>query len=198
MAQKSTTYWQQLCTVIRSLVNGLQLSWKHLLAARKRRTPVGIESNTYFLQQEGTVTLQYPYERIPVPDHGRYKLHNEIEDCIVCNKCAQICPVNCIEIEAIRSPTLIGKTTDGTPKRIYPAKFDIDMAKCCFCGLCTTVCPTECLTMTPEYDFSVFDFFEHKVSFSPMTTEDIARRKKVWKAHLEAKKIQKTREDHSA
>ena len=198
MAQKSNMYWKQLCTGLHSLVKSLQCSWKHLLAARKRRTPVGVESNTYFKQQEGTVTLQYPHERIPVPEHGRYKLHNEIEDCIVCDKCAKICPVNCIEIESIRSPTLIGKTTDGTPKRIYPARFDIDMAKCCFCGLCTTVCPTECLTMTSEYDFSVFDFSQHTISFSQMTAEDIALRKKAWNAHLEAKEAQKAREDPKA
>ena len=91
----------------------------------------------------------------PIPDVGRYRLHNEIDDCIVCDKCAKICPVDCIDIEPIKATEEIGKTSDGTPKRIYAAKFDIDMGKCCFCGLCTTVCPTECLTMTKVYDFSV-------------------------------------------
>src|SRR5206468_2994824 len=115
---------------------------------------------------------------------GRYKLHNEIDDCIVCDKCVRVCPVDCIEIEAIPSPTAIGQTSNGMNKRIYAAKFDIDMAKCCFCGLCTTVCPTACLTMTPEYDFSVFDFAAHNVGFATMTSQEISEKEQEWAAHL--------------
>ena len=115
---------------------------------------------------------------MPVPAIGRYKLHNEIDDCIVCDKCAKICPVDCIDIEPIRSVDEIGKTSDGTSKRIYVAKFDIDMAKCCFCGLCTTVCPTECLTMTDDYDFSTYDIKEHNIPFATMTPVEILKKKK--------------------
>ncbi len=182
-----TNYGQQLYKRIHSLARALKLSLKHLLAANQRRLPVGIANKAYFNSTKGLVTLQYPHEQLPVPDQGRYKLHNAIEDCIVCDKCVKVCPVNCIEIEAVRSPTLIGKTSNGKPKRIYPAKFDIDMAKCCFCGLCTTVCPTKCLTMTPEYDFSVFNFAEHNVSFSEMTPEEIKQKKQVWQDHVQQK-----------
>ena len=63
---------------------------------------------------------------MPVPDNGRYKLHNEIDDCIVCDLCAKVCPVNCIEIEPIKATDIIGKTSDGTNKRIHAAKFDIE------------------------------------------------------------------------
>lgn len=140
-----------------------------------------------FLPEPGTtITLQYPAQRLPVPDRGRYKLHNEIEDCIVCNKCARVCPVDCIEIEGIPAPEVIGETSNGMPKRIHAARFDIDMAKCCFCGLCTTVCPTDCLTMTPVYDFSVFDVLEHKVSFAHMSETAIADAKQVWKGYRQA------------
>jgi len=131
-----------------------------------------IQNDLFFETKSGTTTLLYPYEAIPVPDHGRYQLHNEIEDCIVCDKCAKICPVDCIEIEPIKSVGEFGKTSDGTSKRIYAARFDIDMAKCCFCGLCTTVCPTECLTMTDEYDFSVFDLGKLNFGFGNMTEEE--------------------------
>jgi NADH-quinone oxidoreductase subunit I len=127
-------------------------------------------------------TLQYPHERLPVPARGRYQLHNAIDDCIVCDKCAQVCPVDCIEIEAIKSPVPIGTTSNGFTKRLYAARFDIDLAQCCFCGLCTTVCPTQCLTMTPEYDYSVFDWTAHKVPFATMPPEEIAARKKDWEA----------------
>lgn len=121
--------------------------------------------------------MQYPKEEIPVPDHGRYKLHNEIDDCIVCDKCAKICPVDCIDIEPIRAVEEYGKTSDGTPLRIHAATFDIDMAKCCFCGLCTVVCPTECLTMTNEFDYSTSNILDHNFSFGKMTEKEIAEKR---------------------
>ncbi len=177
--------YQQLFQSLKSLGKGLQLSFKHLRNAfGKRRKPLSITHKDYFLQQEGVVTLQYPREQLPVPDRGRYKLHNEIDDCIVCDKCAKVCPVDCIEIEAIQSPVPIGKTSNGMTKRLYAARFDIDLAKCCFCGLCTTVCPTECLTMTATYDYSVFDFAEHNVAFATMNPEAIKARKQAWEAHI--------------
>ena len=58
------------------------------------------------------VTHQYPYQyeferkdnyrEIPIGYRGQ--LHNRVEDCIVCNKCAQICPVDCIYIDS-RKPS---------------------------------------------------------------------------------------------
>lgn len=156
---------------------------RHFWQARKSRTPVGVEDKTYFEQKDGIVTLQYPFEELPVPDTGRYQLHNEIDDCIVCDKCAKVCPVNCIDIEPVRAVEEIGKTSDGTSKRIYAAKFDIDMSKCCFCGLCTVVCPTECLTMTKDYDFSVFDLKEHNFEFGDMSPEMVAEKKADFDAH---------------
>jgi NADH-quinone oxidoreductase subunit I len=157
------------------------------MAARQRRPPIYVSDQQYFTYDTGVVTLQYPREKLPVPDHGRYKLHNEIDDCIVCDKCAKICPVNCIDIEPIRAVGEIGKTSDGSSKRIYAARFDIDMGKCCFCGLCTTVCPTECLTMTHDYDFSEYDVADHNFSFSEMTPMEILEKKQELEAYMQAK-----------
>ena len=111
---------------------------------------------------------------------------------IVCDKCAKICPVDCIDIEPIRAVEDLGVTSDGTPKRIHAAKFDIDMAKCCFCGLCTVVCPTECLTMTKEYDFSTTDILDHNFSFSKMTENEITQRKAEFETYQESKQMVKT------
>lgn len=134
------------------------------------------------------VTQRYPHETLHVPDHGRYKLHNEISDCIVCDKCARVCPVDCIDIVPIRSEKEIGKTTDGKSKRMYAARFDIDMAKCCFCGLCTTVCPTECLTMTNEYDFSTEEINTHRVGFATMSEEEVVEKQRAWATFTAKKK----------
>lgn len=187
MTKKRTTYFGNLVTAIHSLAEGLWLSFVHLLGAAKKRSIVPIMNDDYFAKTGGIATIQYPHEMIPVPDNGRYRLHNEIDDCIVCDKCAKICPVDCIEIEPIRATEEIGKTSDGTPKRIYAARFDIDMAKCCFCGLCTTVCPTECLTMTKVFDFSVTDIQEHTFAFAEMTPGEIAEKKSILDAYQKSK-----------
>jgi NADH-quinone oxidoreductase subunit I len=104
----------------------------------------------------------------------------------------KVCPVDCIEIDPIKATGLVGTTSDGSPIRLYAAKFDIDMSKCCFCGLCTTVCPTECLTMTSEYDFSVFDVKEHNFEFANLTPEQAAEKRALYEQFVAEKEAAKT------
>ena len=178
--KKNYTYYNSLKNGFYSLMEGLGLTFQHFRAAYQKRKPFGIENKDYFLQDTGIVTTEYPYETIPVPDNGRYRLHNEIDDCIVCDLCAKICPVNCIDIVPIKSPEEIGKTSDGTTKRIYAATFDIDMAKCCYCGLCTTVCPTECLTMTKTFDYSEYKVQNMNYHFTDLSPEQAEEKKKIF------------------
>jgi NADH-quinone oxidoreductase subunit I len=189
-----TTYWNDINETFSTLWKGLRLTLRHIFQARHTHNKSSISDNNYFDVKDGLMTVQYPHESIPVPDNGRYRLHNEIDDCIVCDKCAKICPVDCIEIESVRAVEEFGKTSDGTPKRIHAAKFDIDMGKCCFCGLCTTVCPTECLTMTKTYDFSEYDVDDHVYSFATMTPLEILEKKK----ELEEARKQKEEKDDNA
>lgn len=181
------SYWKKISSTVASLLAGLKITFKHFKGATKSQAHLSIDNPQYFKERQGIATIQYPHEILPVPDTGRYRLHNEIDDCIVCDKCAKICPVNCITIEPIRATEEIGKTSDGTSKRIYAATFDIDMGKCCFCGLCTTVCPTECLTMTKVYDFSVFDIREHNYAFSEMTPVEITEKKTLFEEYQKNK-----------
>ncbi|HEX5169959.1 MAG TPA: 4Fe-4S dicluster domain-containing protein [Cyclobacteriaceae bacterium] len=181
------SYWGKIHYTIGSLLSGLRITFRHLVGATKTQSLLSIDNPKYFDNRLGVATIQYPHEILPVPETGRYRLHNEIDDCIVCDKCVKICPVNCITIDPIRATEEIGKTSDGTPKRIYAATFDIDMGKCCYCGLCTTVCPTECLTMTKVYDFSVFDIREHNYSFAEMTPSEIVEKKKLFEESQKAK-----------
>ena len=163
----------------------------HFTKATTSRTPTGIDQKDYFDQKDGLATLQYPHESFSIPDNGRYRLHNEMDDCIVCDKCVKICPVDCIEIDAIRAVEEIGKTSDGTPKRIHGARFDIDMSKCCFCGLCTTVCPTESLTMTKSYDFSEYDVRDHTYAYATMTPLEVLEKTKELEEYNKQKEAQK-------
>ncbi len=158
---------------VKPLLTGLRLTWRHLWAARRRRTARDITQPGFFAPDQvaaGEVTARYPLEVVPVPEVGRYRLYNEIDDCIVCDLCAKICPVQCITIEAVKATGDVGETSDGTKKRLLAPVFDIDLAKCCYCGLCTTVCPTDCLTMTKVHDVSTVDIREmihHFTDLSP-------------------------------
>ncbi|MBC7388920.1 MAG: 4Fe-4S binding protein [Opitutaceae bacterium] len=173
-------YFADIFEGINSSIGGLFLTLKHLFQARKRTNAVGISNKKYFEQATGVVTLEYPTQSFPIPDNGRYRLHNEIDDCIVCDKCAKICPVDCIDITVIKSTEEIGLTSDGSSKRLYASTFDIDMAKCCYCGLCTTVCPTECLTMTSTFDFSEFDVRNMVYHFTDLTPEEAKEKQRLF------------------
>ncbi len=158
---------------------------------QRRRTPEGIASDNYFDLQDGLVTLQYPYEQLPIPDNGRYRLRNEIDDCIVCDKCAKVCPVDCITIDAIKATEEVGRASDGSPIRLYAATFDIDMAKCCYCGLCTVVCPTECLTMDKKFDYSEFELGKLTYEFSNLSKEQADEKRALYEQFLQEKEAAK-------
>ncbi|MBE7177447.1 MAG: 4Fe-4S dicluster domain-containing protein [Mucilaginibacter polytrichastri] len=163
---------KKLINGITTAAKGLGLTLKHLCAATESRKIVPVKANNYFAQREGLNTIQYPREKLPVPETGRYQLDVEMDDCIVCDLCAKICPVNCIDIQSIKATGPIGQTSDGTTKRLYAEKFEIDMAKCMYCGLCTTVCPTECIVMTNQYDKSVPELAQLNYTFAQMPGEE--------------------------
>ncbi len=191
MQKDNHGYFENIALAVKSTFAGLKLTWQHLVKAHKNNTQTSILSPNYFAQKDGIMTLQYPHQHFEVPDNGRYKLHNEMDDCIVCDKCAKVCPVDCIDIEPIKSSELIGHASDGSPIRLYAAKFDIDMAKCCFCGLCTTVCPTECLTMTGEYDFSEFDIKDFNFKFGNLTEAQADQKKRDYETFVAEKEALK-------
>ncbi|MFD1631540.1 NuoI/complex I 23 kDa subunit family protein [Pseudopedobacter beijingensis] len=184
--------------IVKKAYNGLKTSWKgllitlkHFFGARKSKKLPGIQDPDYFAEDTGVVTLQYPHQKLPIPEVGRYQLHVEIDDCIVCDLCAKICPVNCIEIESIKATDVIGKTSDGSVKRLYAPKFDIDMAKCMYCGLCTTVCPTECITMTNQYDKTVWQVADLNYEFATMTEEEAEQKRLELEKQQEERRLAK-------
>ena len=169
----------------------MKLTLRHLFDARRRRMNTDIRSGNFFDLQDGMVTIQYPQEVVPVPDNGRYRLHNEMDDCIVCDKCVKVCPVDCIEIEVIKATEEVGRASDGSPIRLYAAKFDIDMAKCCYCGLCTTVCPTESLTMTKTFDYSELDIRDMVYNFGNLTADEAQEKRELLEQFQKEKELLK-------
>jgi len=66
--------------------------------------------------------------------------------CDACNICAKLCPVDCIYIE-----------TEGKAKDRVMTRYAIDYNKCIWCSLCTENCHTGSITMSHDYDHSVYD-----------------------------------------
>jgi NADH-quinone oxidoreductase subunit I len=167
-------------------LKGMSITFGHLFASHAKREVISVSDNNYFKQiEDGTNTIQYPHQKLAVPEVGRYQLDVEIDDCIVCDLCAKICPVDCITIESIKSTTgSIGETSDGSKKLLYAPKFDIDMAKCMYCGLCTIVCPTECIIMTDQYDKTVFELKDLNYEFADMAPEDAAEKRQLLENQL--------------
>lgn len=139
---------------MKNLLRGLWLALRHAWRGWRRDTRYPMKEGAFAASPQGAVTVPYPHAQLPVPENGHYRLHVDIEDCIGCDLCARVCPVSCITIEKEKSPTVLGYTRSGAPKRFHLPRFDIDHALCCFCGLCTVVCPTECIIMEPVYAYA--------------------------------------------
>jgi formate hydrogenlyase subunit 6/NADH:ubiquinone oxidoreductase subunit I len=122
------------------------------------------------------VTIQYPDVKLKLPERARNRLYVNMDDCIGCLQCEMACPVNCIEIETVKSlPTDdLGMTSTGQKKKLWVTKFDIDIAKCCYCGLCVYPCPTDCIKMTDVYEFSEFDRMSLIYNFVTLTESEIS------------------------
>ena len=91
------------------------------------------------------VTLQYPDERQVMSPRFRGFVHNDTSKCDACNLCAKACPVDCIYIE-----------TEGKGKDRYMTRYAIDFNKCIWCSMCTENCHTDSITMSHDYDHSVY------------------------------------------
>ncbi|MDA0987307.1 MAG: NADH-quinone oxidoreductase subunit I [Bacteroidetes bacterium] len=131
------------------------------------------------------VTVQYPTVKMKLPERARNRLYVNIDDCIGCDQCSKACPVDCIEIEIIKSTPEddLGITSSGSKKKLHVPVFNIDIAKCCYCGLCVYPCPTECIYMTPVYEFSEFDRQNLIYNYARMSPSEIET------AQLKAKKM---------
>lgn len=152
-------YFNNIFTALFTILVGMRVTFRHLF------TP--------------SVTIQYPDVKPPLPERERNRLYVNMDDCIGCDQCARACPVNCIEIETVKSVPGedLGKTSNGKKKALWVTKFTIDFAKCCYCQLCVFPCPTECIYMTDVYEFSEYDRNNLIYNFSTLTPEE--RRQKL-------------------
>ncbi len=140
------------------------------------------------------VTIQYPTVKPELPERERNRLYVNMDDCIGCLQCERACPVNCIEIEIVKSipGEDLGITSNGKKKALWVTKFDIDIAKCCYCELCVFPCPTDCIYMTDVYEFSEFERDNFIYDFVTLTHEEKEEKIKNREEFMIKKEAEKT------
>jgi len=113
----------------------------------------------------GIFTIQYPDEKLPIPEEFRYipfLLYEEGEDgeikerCTSCGICAKVCPPQCIWIVRTNDP----ETGRPVPE---PEEFYIDVDICMNCGFCAEYCPFDAIKMDHDYEISVYDRYAQNI-----------------------------------
>lgn len=155
------SYLKNITETVTTLFDGLTITFSHLF-----RQPI---------------TVQYPDRtQKPVvqtlPDRYRGILDLDDAKCIGCLLCMQICPIDCIYLEAVKLEGRKGKA---------PTIFNIDIAKCMYCGLCAEVCPTGAIFHTRRFEGATENVKE--MMHRHITAEEGQKRRELSKAQAEAK-----------
>lgn len=120
-------------------------------------TPEGI-AHRASKDTKGIFTVQYPEEKVPVPEEFRYipfLVYDEGENgqkdvrCTSCGICAKACPPQCIWIVRGSDP----ETGKPVPQ---PAEFYIDADICMNCGFCSEYCPFDAIKMDHDYEIASY------------------------------------------
>jgi len=138
-----TTYIRNIVHSVKSTLIGMSITGKYLL--------------------QKPITVQYPDERLPIPNRYRGIHYLEQEKCIDCLACARACPIDCIEMDAVRHG-----------KELEWVSFTLDYQKCMFCELCVYPCPKDCIHMGTEFAFVSEDrseFVHDLLSYKGMARE---------------------------
>lgn len=109
----------------------------------------------------GAFTVQYPDEKLAVPERFRFVPFLVVEDydhperpghdwCTSCGICAKVCPPQCIWIVRGNDPT------SGRPIP-EPEAFYIDIDICMNCGYCAEFCPFDAIKMDHDYELASYD-----------------------------------------
>ncbi|MBN1120243.1 MAG: 4Fe-4S binding protein [Anaerolineae bacterium] len=112
-------------------------------------------------QAKGLFTVEYPEEKIAVPERFRYIPFLVVNDedhpdapgepwCTSCGICAKVCPPQCIWIVRGSDP----ETGRPVPQ---PEAFTIDIDICMNCGYCAEYCPFDAIKMDHDYEIASYD-----------------------------------------
>jgi NADH-quinone oxidoreductase subunit I len=149
------------------LIKGLAVTLKHFIETYlddlrwlgRRYFREGALAERQGPNARGVFTVQYPEEKLPVPEEFRYipflvyeigEDGERVDRCTSCGICAKVCPPQCIWIVRTNNP----KTGRPIPS---PKEFFIDIDICMNCGLCAEFCPFDAIKMDHDYELAVYD-----------------------------------------
>src|SRR5213594_1946521 len=127
-----------------------------------------------YFEKERLITVQYPEERIPLPENYRnfpILIYDNDQQaglrCVACKICEKECPPQCIYIikSDDKKPDYMGKP------QFYPEVFDIDISVCMSCQICVEVCPFEAIKMDNDFELSKRERFNHLL----LRTEELSK-----------------------
>jgi NADH-quinone oxidoreductase subunit I len=156
----------------KGILQGLGVTLKHLIDTylddlkwwgKRYYTEEGI-AHRMSKDTRGIFTIQYPEEKLPVPEEFRFipfllyeEENGERNDrCTACGICAKVCPPQCIWIERKEDPD----TGRPVPEA---SQFYIDVDICMNCGFCAEFCPFDAIKMDHDYELSVYDRHQHNI-----------------------------------
>jgi NADH-quinone oxidoreductase subunit I len=130
----------------------------------------------------GAFTVQYPDEKLAVPERFRFIPFLVVEDydsperpghdwCTSCGICAKVCPPQCIWIVRGNDPV------SGRPIP-EPEAFYIDIDICMNCGYCAEFCPFDAIKMDHDYELASYD----RTSNHIYDKERLSKEFKYWKS----------------
>ena len=139
----------------------------------------GIRQGT---QTKGVITVQYPDEKVAVPERFRFVPFLIVEDddhptragkdwCTSCGICAKVCPPQCIWIVRGNDPD----TGRPVPE---PEGFFIDIDICMNCGYCAEYCPFDAIKMDHDYELASYDRTSHHIH----DKEKLSKPNSYWRA----------------
>ncbi|HOK80715.1 MAG TPA: NADH-quinone oxidoreductase subunit I [bacterium] len=98
-------------------------------------------------------TIEYPFEKLKVPDDFRGTPVLKSELCIVCRACVRDCPAFAIEIETL-----------SEEEKKY--KMTIHNDRCIHCAQCVESCPTKALFMNDEFEIATDSRLKLKAEYT--------------------------------
>jgi NADH-quinone oxidoreductase subunit I len=116
-------------------------------------------------QARGIFTVQYPEEKLTIPEEFRFipfLVYDELPNgekavrCTSCGICTKVCPPQCIWIVRSSDP----QTGRPIPE---PAEFYIDIDVCMNCGLCAEFCPFDAIKMDHNFELASYGRFKSHI-----------------------------------